>query len=163
MRTLLVVLALGSIASADEVKRTVDAFTGHWIVELALTPPKQATARFKGTIDCKPIAAGTAVDCALAAEVPGMGPMRESDLMGYDPETKSVRIMTWNNQGEIHDHHGAWKDDHTLELSHTATMGGAPVSESFRMAWTAANAMSFRFTSTSGGATSVFEGKATRK
>ncbi len=146
-----------------EVKKTVDALAGKWEANMTLTMPGQAPVKFKGTWDCKKIAAGTAVDCSMSAEVPGWGLMEETDLMGYDPETKSVRMMTWNNMGEIHDHRGAWKDDKTIELTHSATAGGKPVEERFMMSFMGPKEMRWKFTSKTEEGTTTFEGEAIRE
>ncbi|HEX4961958.1 MAG TPA: hypothetical protein VF173_14045 [Thermoanaerobaculia bacterium] len=145
-----------------EVKRTVDTFAGTWSLHLKLTPPGAASIAFPGTWHCQKIAGGTAVDCTLKATAPGLGPMEETDLIGYDPETKAVHIMTWNNQGEVHDHHGGWQGD-KIVLHHSATAGGKPVEEDFEMTTAGTNKMSFRFTSKTDEGTATFEGEGTRK
>jgi hypothetical protein len=145
-----------------EVKKTVDTFVGKWNAELSLTMPGQPPVKFKGVFDCKKIAGGTAVYCQQNTKVPGMGQMEESDLIVYDPETRSIRFMTWSNQGEIHDHKGTWKDDKTIEIKHEATMGGKPLSEVFEFTVTGPNTMAFKFTQKLPEGTSLFEGKATR-
>ena len=130
---------------------------------MTLSMPGQAPVKFQGTWDCKRIAAGAAAECSMSAEVPGFGRMEETDLWGYDPETKSVHIMTWNNMGEVHDHHGSWTDDKTIALTHSATAGGKPVEETFRFEFTGPNEMRFKFTSKTDEGITTFEGHGTRK
>jgi hypothetical protein len=152
----------GAAAPAPpEVKKTVDTFAGTWHFHLKLTPPGAAPIAFPGTWTCKKIVGGAAVDCTLKATAPGMGPVEETDLIGYDPETKAVHIMTWNNQGEVHDHRGAWQGD-KIVLHHSATAGGKPVEEDFELTPAGTRKMSFRFTAKTDDGTTTFEGEGTR-
>jgi len=150
-------------AAPPEVKKTVDALVGNWSTDMTMTAPGQAPVKFQGTWECKPIAGGGAAECSLSTEVPGLGRMEETDLWGYDPETKSVHIMTWNNMGEVHDHRGAWTDDKTMSLTHSATAGGKPVEETFRFEFPGKNEMRFKYTSTTADGTTTLEGHGTRK
>ncbi len=146
-----------------EVKKTVDAFAGKWAADMTVTMPGQPPVKFKGTWTCNKIAGGTAVDCSMSEQVPGLGLMEETDLWGYDPETKSVHAMTWNNMGEVHDHRAAWKDDKTIEFTHSATAGGKPIEETFVMTFPGPKKMTFKFTGKTADGTTIFEGDGTRK
>lgn len=172
---IVILLALSTAAVAEEakpvappppppeVKKTVDALAGNWIADMTMTMPGQAPVKFKGTWRCKKIAGNTAVECSMSEKVPGMGLMEETDLWGYDPETRSVHAMTWNNLGEIHDHRGAWKDDKTIEFAHSATAGGKPVEETFVMSFNGSKKLTFKSVSKTAEGTAIFEGEATRK
>jgi hypothetical protein len=146
-----------------EVQKTVDALTGNWATNMTLTMPGQAPAKFKGTWHCKKIAGGTAVECSLSTKVPGLGLMEETGLWGYDPETKSVRSMIWNNMGEIHDRRGAWKDDKTIEMTLSATAGGKPLEETLVMTLNGPKKLTFKSVSKTAEGTTIFEGEGTRK
>lgn len=156
------VIAQEAPAPPPEVARTVNALDGSWATDMKLTLPGQAPIAFKGTWNCHKIAAGGAVECSLSTQVPGLGPMEETDLWGYDPETKAVRIMTWNNMGEVHDHHGAWQGD-KMVLHHTATAGGKPVEEDFEFSFPAANKMAFHFKAKAAEGVTTLEGLGTRQ
>jgi hypothetical protein len=57
----------------------------------------------------------------------------------------------------------AWKDDKTVEGTHHSSAAGKPLEETFTFTWTSPKQIDFRFTGASGGQTTVFEGKMTRK
>lgn len=146
-----------------EVQKTVDAFAGKWGVQMALTMPGKEPVKFKAVLNCKKIAAGTAVDCSFSTHIPGIGLMEETDLWGYDSEAKALHDITWNNLGEIHDHRCQWKDDQTIECAHTATSAGGPIEEKEVVTFTGAKKMMFEFTSKSAEGVTVFTGDATRR
>ena len=51
-------------ATPPEVKRTVEAFLGHWVLAVRDTElGAKVSAHFEITIDCKPAALGAAVNC----------------------------------------------------------------------------------------------------
>jgi len=158
------VLCLAAVAAAEEprVKQTVDAIAGRWTTDLVLTLPGQQPIKFKTTINCVKIAGGTAVQCALRAKVPGMGELAETDLWAWDPEGQAVHDMTVNNWGEVHDHKGVWKDDHTVEFTHTATQGSKPLEERETVTFRPPNQMEFKMSATTPDGTTTFEGKARR-
>ena len=87
------VMAQEAPAPPPEVTKTVKALDGSWATDMKLTLPGQAPIAFKGTWNCHKISAGSAVACSLSTQVPGLGPLEETDLWGYDPETKARRIM----------------------------------------------------------------------
>ena len=169
MRVLLLsVLLAGSMSFADEapppeVKRTVDALNGNWSGELTMTEAGKPPVKFKGKWACHKIAAGGAVSCEMNAPMGAAGMMSETDLIGYDVETKAVHVMTWNNMGEVHDHKAAWTDDKTLVGHHTATAMGKPLEENFTFNFPSANTSTFKFTATVDGKASTLEGKMTRR
>lgn len=137
-------------APPPEVKKTVDAFFGNWASSITMTTPDGKETKFKGTWACgKKIAGGIAVECSMSTKIPGMGEMIESDFIGYDPETKSVHMMTWSNAGEIHDHKGTWTDDKTVTIDFTGTAGGKPLQEHMVITWADAKSLKYVFTAKS--------------
>src|SRR5438045_2964078 len=121
MLLLFVTLALGAApadaGAAPELARTVERLAGRWTFDITVAlAGSKLPVKAKLTWDCKPVAAGRAVSCVGGAKLPELGTLEEASLVGYDPETKAVHMMTVNSMGEFHDHRGAWKDERTLEL-----------------------------------------------
>ena len=113
-----------------EIKKTVDAFVGHWI--LAATdqePGSQKPVRFRVTIDCKRASLGAAVRCVIAGRIPGAGKVEAAAVIGYSPDEQRVRWMEISSTGEYHDHKGQWNGD-TIEFEPLPyTVSGAAATE----------------------------------
>ena len=102
----------GTPPPPPEIKKTVDAFVGHWT--LAGTDQEPGTAKpehFNVVMDCKRAALGAAVACTIAGKVPGVGAIEASTVIGYSPDEKRVRWMEISSTGEYHDHKGPWNGD----------------------------------------------------
>ena len=99
-------------ATPPEIKKTVDAFVGHWIIIGTDTEPgAKAPVRFELTLDCKSTALGAAVTCSFAGNLPNVGPIEAAAVIGYSPDEQVVRWMEISSTGEYHDHRGRWKGD----------------------------------------------------
>ena len=99
-------------AKPPEIKKTVDAFVGHWIITGTDTEPgAKAPVKFELTLDCKRTALGAAVTCGFAGKLPNVGPIEAATIIGYSPEEQVVRWMEISSTGEYHDHRGRWKSD----------------------------------------------------
>jgi hypothetical protein len=120
----------GAPNQSPEIRKTVDAFVGHWV--LAGTdqePGSQQPVRFNVVIDCKRASLGAAVSCIIAAKVPGIGPIEAAAVIGYSPDEQRVRWMEISSTGEYHDHRGQWNGD-TIEFEPLAyTISGASATE----------------------------------
>ena len=117
----------------------------------------------KLTYDCKKIAEGRALDCAGSAKLPELGALEEVSLVGYDPESKQVHMMTVNSQGEFHDHRGGWKDERTLELEVEGTLAGKPMKERITFQFGEKGEATYRSVMTlEGGAAMTVEGRGRR-
>lgn len=96
-------------ATPLEVKKTVDAFRGYWVLNGTDTEPgRQPPGQVNLTIDCKPTALGAAVSCSFVGRVTGVGCVEAASVIGYSPEEKVVRWMEISSTGEYHDHRGRW-------------------------------------------------------
>ena len=92
-----------------EVKRTVDAFLGHWTLAGTDTEPTaKGPSKLSAVIDCQSAALGMAVACHIAADVSGAGRVEASTVIGYSPDERVVRWMEISSSGEYHDHRGPW-------------------------------------------------------
>ena len=99
-------------AAAPEIKKTVDAFVGHWIITGTDTEPgDKAPVKFELTLDCERAALGAAVTCRFAGRLPDVGPIEAAAVIGYSPDEQVVRWMEISSTGEYHDHKGRWKGD----------------------------------------------------
>lgn len=100
-----------SAAAPPEIKKTVDAFRGHWVLSGTDTEPNAKPAHLTATIDCRSAALGMAVNCLIAALVPGAGRIEAASVIGYSPDEHVVRWMEISSSGEYHDHRGPWVGD----------------------------------------------------
>ena len=99
-------------AGPPEIKKTVGAFVGHWIITGTEHEPGAKTpVKFELTLDCKRTALGAAVTCGFAGKLPNVGPIEAATVIGYSPEEQVVRWMEISSTGEFHDHRGKWKGD----------------------------------------------------
>lgn len=99
-------------ANPLEIKKTVDALVGHWIISgTDAEPAAKAPVKFELTLDCKRTALGAGVACAFAGKIPNAGPIEAAAVIGYSPEEQVVRWMEISSTGEYHDHRGRWNGD----------------------------------------------------
>lgn len=99
-------------ANPPEIKKTVDAFIGHWVITgTDAEPDAKAPVKFELTLDCQRTALGAAVTCGFAGKLPNVGPIQATAVIGYSPEEQVVRWMEISSTGEYHDHRGRWKGD----------------------------------------------------
>lgn len=132
-------------ATPPEVKKTVDAFLGRWVLTGTDTEPgAKAPVHFEITIDCKPAALGAAVTCGFAGQIPGVGPIEAASVIGYSPDEGLVRWMEISSTGEYHDHKGRWKGD-TIEFeSLTYSIAGKEATEYLSVSFTSAGKMTLK-------------------
>jgi len=122
--------AEGPATPPPEIKKTVDAFVGHWVLAGTDQEPGSAMpAHFKVIFDCKRTSLGAAVVCTIAARIPGVGPIEAAAVIGYSPDEQRVRWMEISSTGEYHDHRGEWNGD-TIAFEPLAyTISGATATE----------------------------------
>ena len=132
--------------SPAEVKKTVDAFVGHWILTgTDLEPGATAPAAVNGTMDCKSAALGAALSCLIAADISGAR-IEAATVIGYSPDDHLVRWMEISSTGEYHDHHGQWRGDRIVFEPLTYTVGGAKMTESFAVSFASSDRMHWKVT-----------------
>jgi carbon monoxide dehydrogenase subunit G len=101
-------------APAPELKRTVAAFAGKWIMDTTITAPGGPPQKTQLTTTCRETAGGKAVSCDMVGKVPGAGPMEAAFIVGFDTFGKRVHFMAITSDEEVHDHVCRWTDATTL-------------------------------------------------
>ncbi|HEY6823462.1 MAG TPA: hypothetical protein VI195_03415 [Steroidobacteraceae bacterium] len=128
------------------MKKTVDAFVGHWkLTGTDLEPGATAPAVVNGTMDCKSAASGAAVSCLIAAEISGTR-IEAATVIGYSPDEHMVRWMEISSTGEYHDHHGRWQGERIVFEPLTYTAGGTKMTEHFAVSFASADRMTLKAT-----------------
>lgn len=144
-------------ATPPEVKKTVDAFLGSWSVTgTDKEPGSEEPVGFIISIDCARAALGAAVSCRFAGELPGVGPIEASSVIGYSPDEKVVRWMEISSTGEYHDHRGRWKGDEIDFEPLTFSIGGAKATERLTVGFPSPGKLTLKaVTETSDGASTM--------
>jgi carbon monoxide dehydrogenase subunit G len=97
-----------------EIKKTVDAFAGQWIMDTTITAPGSAPQKAPLKVTCRQTAGGKAVTCDMIGNIPGSGPMEAAFIVGFDTFGKRVHFMAITSDEEVHDHVCRWTDASTL-------------------------------------------------
>jgi hypothetical protein len=125
-------------AKPPEIKKTVDAFVGHWTITGTDTEPgAKAPVKFELTLDCQRTALGAAVTCGFAGKLPNVGPIEAAAVIGYSPDEQVVRWMEISSTGEYHDHRGRWKGDQIEFEPLEYSVSGEKATEYLRIAFPA--------------------------
>jgi len=136
----------GAPRSLPEVRKTVDAFAGHWtLTGTDLEPGATTPAVVNGTMDCKPAALGAAVSCLIAADISGTR-IEAATVIGYSPDDHLVRWMEISSTGEYHDHRGQWKGNQIAFRPLTYTAAGAKITEYFGLSFASADSVIWKAT-----------------
>ncbi len=159
---LAVALVLPLSAAAEPLPKPIadlECLVGAWKGGGKVTMGKD-----KGTLDatwtCKRTSAKFGVLCTLRVTgVPGVPVYEETDLMGYEPNTKTYHWYSVTNAGETHDHVARAPAGNTVEFVFNGTQDGKPFKEVIVMSFSNdAKAVSARAeTFLAGASTSVFE------
>jgi hypothetical protein len=145
-------------ATPPEIKKTVDAFVGRWVLTGTSTEAgAKAPVKFEMTLDCKRAALGAAVTCSFAGQMPGVGPIEASAVIGYDPEEKVVRWMEISSTGKYHDHRGRWKNNEIEFEPLGYSVSGKKATEYLRIAFPASGKLTLTSTTQTPEGKSVLE------
>lgn len=127
------VLGQVDVASAPpEVRKTVEAFLGHWPLSGTSNERSSATPlRVTGTMDCELALAGVAVRCRVT-NVDSEGAQIEiATIAGYSPDDNRVHLMEGASPGLYHQHAGRWKGSVIQFERLTKSVGGKRIVEDF--------------------------------
>jgi len=121
----------GTRAAPPEVRKTVDAFAGHWtLTGTDMEPGAKTPVSVRAIVDCKPAALGAAVTCLIEADISDTH-VEAAAVIGYSPDEHLVRWMEISSTGEYHDHRGPWKDNEIQFEPLTYAVSGAKMTELF--------------------------------
>lgn len=162
--TLIGTAPAASAAAPPEIKRTVDAFAGQWVMDTTITAPGSAPQKAPLKVTCRPTANGKAVTCDMLGDIPGSGPLEAAFIVGFDTFGKKVHFMAMTSDEEVHDHVCRWTDASTLTCDPLkGGLMGDPVTEDFVIT-SASQKLSFKSTMTlKDGSRIVFDGVGRRK
>jgi carbon monoxide dehydrogenase subunit G len=146
-------------AQPPEIKKTVDAFAGRWIMDTTITAPGSAPQKAPLKVTCRETAGRKAVTCDMVGNIPGSGLMEAAFIVGFDTFGKRVHFMAITSDEEVHDHVCRWTDASTLACDPLkAGLMGEPVTEDFVIT-SGAHRLSFKSTMTlRDGSRIVFDG-----
>jgi len=149
-------------SAAPEVAKTVDAFHGQWALTGTDAEPGASAVRLTITIDCDVVALGAAVNCLIAGELPGVGPIAAAAVVGYSPDKGLVRWMEISSTGEYHDHKGKWRE-HEIEFEPLAyIVGGQKATEYLHIDFPSAGRLVLHAVTETAGGTSTLDCTGTR-
>ncbi len=143
-------------AAPPSVKKTVDAFLGHWALTGSFTGPNSKTSsQLTVTIDCELAALGMAVNCRMTGDDTGGGHVEMASVIGYSPDEQLVRLMEISSSGSYHDHRGPWRGNVILFEPLTYSVSGKRTTEYFSISFPSPDMMAVK------SVTETKEGKST--
>lgn len=147
----------------EAVTKTVAAFVGHWSFRGSVTESGSTThAALTATMDCKAAVSGTAVACALSAQVAG-APVSAAMLIGFNAADQRVYWMEISSNGEYHAHRGSWRGN-TVEFEPLVTPAEHGEStERFEIGFPSEGTMQLKSTTSTTDGSSTIEATARRR
>jgi hypothetical protein len=119
-------------AAADPLPKPVsdmECLVGSWKGGGSLTSGKDK-AKLDATWTCKRTSAQFGVSCTFQVTgIPGVAVYDETDLMGYEPNTKLYHWYSVTNAGETHDHIAKVPTGNTTQFVFNGTQEGKPFKE----------------------------------
>lgn len=135
----------GGSAAPPEVKRTVEAFLGHWNLTGSYTEPNSKTpSRLTVTIQCESAALRMAVICRMASDETGGGHVEMASIIGYSPEERLVRLMEVSSSGSYHEHKGRWSGNVIQFELLSKSVAGKQIIEDFSIGFPSPGKMTVR-------------------
>ena len=127
------VLGQADVASVPpEVRKTVDAFLGHWSLSGTFNERiSAAPSRVTGTMDCELTVGGIAVRCRVTKVDSGGAQIEIATIAGYSPDDNRVHLMEAATPGLYHQHAGRWKGSVIQFDRLTKSVGGKRIVEDF--------------------------------
>jgi hypothetical protein len=130
--TLLTLAITTSIASADSLPKEVenmDCLLGNWKGSGTMQMGKDK-AKLDATYTCKKTGGDFGILCNLRITgIPGMAAYEETDLMGYEPNTKTYHWFSVTNAGETHDHAAPYTESNKIRFTYNGKQEGKPFKE----------------------------------
>lgn len=120
-----------TVAAAELPKEVagMDCLVGTWKATGSVTMGKDK-AKIDATWTCKRTSAKFGVACSLVLTgVPGLPKYEETDLFGYEPNSKTYHWFSVTNAGETHDHVAPFTEGNKIQFVYTGTQEGKPLKE----------------------------------
>lgn len=107
----------------------MDCLLGSWKGAGSLVIGKDK-AKLDATYSCKRTSGDFGVICQLRVTgIPGVPVYEETDLMGYEPNSKTYHWFAVTNLGETHDHVAPVTDKNKIRFTYNGTQEGKPLKE----------------------------------
>jgi hypothetical protein len=132
---------------SPEIKKTVDAFLGHWKMtgnyrEANARGPVSLTSR----MDCELTARGRAVTCHVVTDGSDGSRVELTSVVGFSPDEGLVRLMEISSSGSYHDHRGRWRGNTIVFEPLTYSVSGKRTTEQFSIGISPAGSMTIKST-----------------
>jgi hypothetical protein len=150
-------------AIPPEVKKTVAALLGHWVLTGTDTESGEAPMHFKLRMDCTSTALGKAVIAHFFGRLPDLGRFEASTVIGYSPEEQVVRWMEITSTGEYHDHRGRWHGEVIEFEPFKFTTSGKEATEYFSIGFPSTDTLSMKSVTETSEGKSIMECTGKRK
>lgn len=130
-----------------EILKCAMRFEGKWESNVTMLMDGK-TSKFKYAVKCRKIADGQGLYMDEDANIPGMGRLIGSDLIGYDPFEGKLHLYSVDNQGTTHDHIGELISPDHLRIVHESMRDGKPFKEVLDFEWKSSKSMGFALEAT---------------
>jgi hypothetical protein len=119
-------------ATPPEVKKTVNAFLGHWTMTGTYRGPNMRDrVDLTSKMDCELTALGKAVTCHVITDGTDGSRVELTSVTGFSPDEGIVRLMEISSSGSYHDHKGRWRGDQIVFEPLTYSVSGRKTTEHF--------------------------------
>lgn len=129
---LLALVITSSIATADTLPKEVsnmDCLLGNWKGSGTVSMGKDK-AKIDATYTCKRTGGDFGILCNLKVTgIPGVPSYEETDLMGYEPNTKTYHWFSVTNAAETHDHSAPYTESNKIRFTFNGTQEAKPFKE----------------------------------
>jgi hypothetical protein len=105
---------------------------GHWEANVSLTMG-EAKEKAMYYVDFSNTSDGAGVLMTEKCDIPGVGKMIGTNLVGYDPNDGKIHWYTVDNIGTTHEHIGTFLDPRHFTMSHHSLQNGKPYVEDIAM------------------------------
>lgn len=112
-----------------EVMKLIYRFDGTWFSPTAEMKMGRKTYKFAYTVAFRKISDGAGMFMEEKGDIPGLGNLRGSNLIGFDPFEGKVHWFSVDNLGTTHDHIAEAIDKNHLRLTHTSSREGKTYKE----------------------------------
>jgi hypothetical protein len=130
--SILTLATLAPLAAANPLPKEVegmDCLLGNWKGAGSLVIGKDKS-KLDVTYSCKRVSGDWGVLCNLKIlGIPGVASYEETDLFGYEPNSKTYHWFAVTNGAETHDHSAPFTDKSKIRFTYNGTQEGKPFKE----------------------------------